>query len=39
VSRVHALPEVEFDSERKLTSFAGLVLFQGLFAVGKGLAS
>lgn len=32
VRRVHALPEVDFDRERKLTSFAGLVLFQGLFA-------
>lgn len=32
VRRVHALPEVVFDRDRKLTSFAGLVLFQSLFA-------
>ena len=32
VRRVHAIPEVTFDRDRKLTSFAGLVLFQALFA-------
>lgn len=38
VRRVHALPEVVFDHDHKLTSFAGLVLFQQLFAV-LGLGS
>lgn len=33
VRRVHAIPEIVFDRDRKLTSFAGLVLFQALFAV------
>ncbi len=28
VSSVHAIPTVTFDDERRLTSFAGLVLFQ-----------
>lgn len=31
VSSVHAIPTVTFDDERRLTSFAGLVLFQALF--------
>ncbi|MEX1368996.1 MAG: IS1380 family transposase [Nannocystaceae bacterium] len=33
VRRVHATPQVTFDGDRTLTSFAGLVLFQALFAV------
>ena len=32
VRRVHAIPDVGFDRDRKLTSFAGLVLFQAMFA-------
>jgi hypothetical protein len=31
VRRVHAIPEITFDQERRLTSFSGLVLFQALF--------
>jgi hypothetical protein len=38
VRRVHALPALAYDEERALTSFSGLVLFQGLFQA-LGLAA
>lgn len=30
-SRVHAIPNIRFDEERRLTPYAGIVLFQALF--------
>lgn len=31
-TKIHKIPELRFDQERKLTSYAGLVIFQALFA-------